>query len=327
MRVLIVKTSSMGDVLHTLPSLTDAMRAIPGIRFDWVVEEGFAQIPTWHEAVDRVIPVAIRRWRKAWFSAPIKAERKAFREAVQARRYDAIIDAQGLVKSAALVTRLAHGVKHGMDWQTAREPLASLFYNRRHHIAKQQHAVERTRELFAKSLGYAKPEAQGDYAIAQHFLRETEEHAEPYLVFLHATTRDDKHWPETHWRRLIELMQPCGIHIKLPWGAEHERQRAERLAAGFSHVEVLPKLTLAQVAAQLAGANTVVSVDTGLSHLTAALDRPNITIFGPTDPGLIGGYGKNQHQMVSPTQQTKDISADAIFSFLQGSHRLSNRDI
>ena len=171
MRVLIVKTSSMGDVLHTLPALTDAMRAIPGIRFDWVVEEGFAQIPSWHEAVDRVIPVAIRRWRKAWFSAPIKAERKAFRDAVQAENYDVIIDAQGLVKSAALVTRLAHGIKHGMDWQTAREPLASLFYNRRHHIARQQHAVERTRELFAKSLGYAKPESQGDYAIAQHFQR------------------------------------------------------------------------------------------------------------------------------------------------------------
>ena len=143
MRVLIVKTSSMGDVLHTLPSLTDAMQAIPGIRFDWVVEEGFAQIPSWHAAVDRVIPVAIRRWRKAWFSAPIRGERQAFRDAVRAQKYDAIIDAQGLVKSAALVTRLAHGVKHGLDWQTAREPLASLFYNRKHHIAKQQHAVER----------------------------------------------------------------------------------------------------------------------------------------------------------------------------------------
>lgn len=152
MRVLIVKTSSMGDVLHTLPALSDAALAFPGIRFDWVVEEGFAQIPSWHETVDRVIPVAIRRWRKAWFSPPVKAERKAFRDAVQAEKYHAIIDAQGLVKSAALVTRLARGVKHGMDWQTAREPLASLFYNRRHHIAKQQHAVERTRELFAKAL-------------------------------------------------------------------------------------------------------------------------------------------------------------------------------
>lgn len=105
--------------------------------------------------------MAIRRWRKAWFSAPIKAERQAFREAVQAVKYDAIIDAQGLVKSAALVTRLAHGVKHGMDWQTAREPLASLFYNRRHHIAKQQHAVERTRELFAKALATRNPRPVG----------------------------------------------------------------------------------------------------------------------------------------------------------------------
>lgn len=184
MRVLIVKTSSMGDVLHTLPALTDAQQAIPDIQFDWVVEEGFAQIPSWHAAVNRVIPVAIRRWRKAWFSAAVKAERKAFREAVQAERYDAVIDAQGLVKSAALVTRLAHGVKHGMDWQSAREPLASLFYNRRHHIARQQHAVERTRELFAKSLGYQKPDAQGDYAIAQHFLTSDKADAQPYAVFL-----------------------------------------------------------------------------------------------------------------------------------------------
>ncbi|MFW3298078.1 lipopolysaccharide heptosyltransferase RfaC, partial [Enterobacter quasiroggenkampii] len=236
MRVLIVKTSSMGDVLHTLPSLTDAMRAIPGIRFDWVVEEGFAQIPTWHEAVDRVIPVAIRRWRKAWFSAPIKAERKAFREAVRAQHYDAIIDAQGLVKSAALVTRLAHGVKHGMDWHSAREPLASLFYNRRHHIAKQQHAVERTRELFAKSLGYAKPETQGDYAISRHFLHASSQKSDPYLIFLHATTRDDKHWPEAYWRELIGLLASAGLRIKLPWGAPHEEARAKRLAEGFDYV-------------------------------------------------------------------------------------------
>lgn len=216
MRVLIVKTSSMGDVLHTLPALTDAQQAIPGIQFDWVVEEGFAQIPSPHAAVDRVIPVAIRRWRKAWFSAPIKAERKAFRDAVRLQQYDAIIDAQGLVKSAALVTRLARGVKHGMDWSTAREPLASLFYNRKHHIAKQQHAVERTRELFAKSLGYAKPQSQGDYAIAQHFVNECNADTGHYAVFLHATTRDDKHWPEANWRELIELLNNTGIRIKLP---------------------------------------------------------------------------------------------------------------
>ena len=312
MRVLIVKTSSMGDVLHTLPALTDAQQAIPGIQFDWVVEEGFAQIPSWHAAVDRVIPVAIRRWRKAWFSAPIKAERKAFRDAVRLQQYDAIIDAQGLVKSAALVTRLARGVKHGMDWSTAREPLASLFYNRKHHIAKQQHAVERTRELFAKSLGYAKPQSQGDYAIAQHFVNECNADTGHYAVFLHATTRDDKHWPEANWRELIELLNNTGIRIKLPWGAPHEEERAKRVAEGFPYVDVLPRMSLEEVAHILAGAKFVVSVDTGLSHLTAALDRPNITLYGPTDPGLIGGYGKNQYTQQSHSGKLQDLDASLV---------------
>ncbi|MCX9001814.1 lipopolysaccharide heptosyltransferase RfaC [Citrobacter portucalensis] len=312
MRVLIVKTSSMGDVLHTLPALTDAQQAIPDIHFDWVVEEGFAQIPSWHSAVDRVIPVAIRRWRKAWFSAPIKAERKAFRDAVRLQQYDAIIDAQGLVKSAALVTRLAHGVKHGMDWSTAREPLASLFYNRKHHIARQQHAVERTRELFAKSLGYVKPQSQGDYAIAQHFMNEHKADAGQYAVFLHATTRDDKHWPEANWRELIGLLNNTGIRIKLPWGAPHEEARAKRLAEGFPYVDVLPRMSLEDVARILAGAKFVVSVDTGLSHLTAALDRPNITLYGPTDPGLIGGYGKNQYTQQSHSGKLQDLDANLV---------------
>lgn len=312
MRVLIVKTSSMGDVLHTLPALTDAQQAIPDIHFDWVVEEGFAQIPSWHSAVDRVIPVAIRRWRKAWFSAPIKAERKTFRDAVRLQQYDAIIDAQGLVKSAALVTRLAHGVKHGMDWSTAREPLASLFYNRKHHIARQQHAVERTRELFAKSLGYTKPQSQGDYAIAQHFLTEVNADTAQYAVFLHATTRDDKHWPEANWRELIGLLNNTGIRIKLPWGAAHEEARARRLAEGFTYVDVLPRMSLEEVARVLAGAKFVVSVDTGLSHLTAALDRPNITLYGPTDPGLIGGYGKNQYTQQSHSGKLQDLDASLV---------------
>ncbi|WP_455814944.1 lipopolysaccharide heptosyltransferase RfaC [Pseudomonas graminis] len=294
MRVLIIKTSSMGDVLHALPALTDAMHAIPEIRFDWVVEEGFAQIPSWHPAVDRVLPVAIRRWRKHWFGSQAREERVVFKRALQSREYDAIIDAQGLIKSAALVTRLAKGVKHGQDSRSAREPFASWWYDKRHEISKQQHAVQRTRELFAKSLGYAIPTTTGDYAIAQHFTQALPADANQYLVFLHATTRDNKHWPEAHWRELIGLMQPSGLKIKLPWGAEHEHQRALRLAEGFDFVEVLPKLTLEQVARTLAGARAVVSVDTGLSHLTAALDRPNITLYGPTDPGLIGGYGKNQ---------------------------------
>jgi heptosyltransferase I len=317
MHVLIVKTSSMGDVLHTLPALTDAMQAIPDIRFDWVVEENFAQIPSWHPAVDKVLPVAIRRWRKHWFGCQQREERVLFKRGLQSRDYDVVVDAQGLIKSAALVTRLAKGVKHGQDSRSAREPFASWWYDKRHEINKQQHAVERTRELFAKSLGYEKSATQGDYAIASHFFATLPEDAHQYLVFLHATTRDNKHWPEAHWRELIELVQPTGLRIKLPWGAEHEHQRALRMAEGFGHVEVLPKLTLEQVAQQLAGARAVVSVDTGLSHLTAALDRPNITLFGPTDPGLIGGYGKNQHELRGENGTMQAISADKVMGKLQ----------
>lgn len=294
MQVLIVKTSSMGDVLHTLPALTDAMQALPGIKFDWVVEEGFTQIPTWHPAVDRVIPVAIRRWRKNWFGSDTRQQRCDFKRELQSRTYDIIIDAQGLMKSAALVTRVAKGEKHGMDSKSAREPFACWFYDKKHFIEKKQHAVERTRELFAKSLGYEKPATQGDYAIASRFLATQPSDVYPYLVFLHATTRADKHWPEEHWRELIGLMADSPLRIKLPWGADHEYQRALRLADGFDNVDVLPKLSLEKVAGILAGAQAVVSVDTGLSHLTAALDRPNITLYGPTDPGLIGGYGQNQ---------------------------------
>lgn len=313
MHVLIVKTSSMGDVLHTLPALTDAMQAIPGIRFDWVVEEGFAQIPGWHPAVDRVIPVAIRRWRKHWFGSEVREERFLFKREVQSRQYDVVIDAQGLIKSAALVTRIAKGVKHGQDSRSAREPFASWWYDKRHEINRQQHAVQRTRELFAKSLGYTLPESTGDYAIAGHFLAKPPADAGQYLVFLHATTRDEKHWPEENWRQLIKLLSNSGMKIKLPWGTEQEHQRAKRLADSSGHVDVLPRLTLEQVARTLAGAKAVVSVDTGLSHLTAALDRPNITLYGPTDPGLIGGYGKNQF-VLRPAQGNNmaDISPESV---------------
>ena len=240
-----------------------------------------------------------------------------FKRDLQSRQYDVVIDAQGLIKSAALVTRLARGVKHGQDSRSAREPFASWWYDQRHEIDKKQHAVERTRELFAKSLGYEKPQTQGDYAIAAHFLRDVPQDIAPYLVFLHATTRDNKHWPESHWRELIGLLQPSGLRIKLPWGAEHEHQRAQRLAEGFDYVEVLPKLTLEAIARELAGAKAVVSVDTGLSHLTAALDRPNITLYGPTDPGLIGGYGQNQQAIKASNGDLASTSAEAVWNRLR----------
>ncbi|WP_336333827.1 lipopolysaccharide heptosyltransferase I [Pseudomonas putida] len=294
MRVLIIKTSSLGDVIHTLPALTDAAHAIPGIRFDWVVEEGFAEIPSWHPAVDQVIPVAIRRWRKNLWQTIKSGEWKAFKQRVRERKYDLVIDAQGLVKSAWL-TRYVKAPVAGLDRYSAREGWASRFYDRRLSVATGQHAVERVRQLFAMALAYDLPEGIGNYGLDLERLQLPP--AAPYVVFLHGTTWATKHWPEAYWRELAERMGRRKLEVRLPWGNPAEKARAERIAQGLNNCQVLPKLNLAGVARVLAAAKACVAVDTGLGHLAAALDVPTISLFGPTNPGLTGAYGRTQiHQ-------------------------------
>ncbi|RCL22041.1 lipopolysaccharide heptosyltransferase I [Pseudomonas sp. AFG_SD02_1510_Pfu_092] len=294
MRVLIIKTSSLGDVIHTLPALTDAAHAIPGIRFDWVVEEGFAEIPSWHPAVDQVIPVAIRRWRKNLWQTLKSGEWKAFKQRLRQNQYDLVIDAQGLVKSAWL-TRYVKAPVAGLDRYSAREGWASRFYDRRLSVATGQHAVERVRQLFAMALAYDLPEGIGNYGLDLERLQLPP--AAPYVVFLHGTTWATKHWPEAYWRELAERMGRRKLEVRLPWGNPAEKARAERIAQGLNNCQVLPKLNLAGVARVLAAAKACVAVDTGLGHLAAALDVPTISLFGPTNPGLTGAYGRTQiHQ-------------------------------
>ncbi|UTW09499.1 lipopolysaccharide heptosyltransferase I [Pseudomonas benzenivorans] len=291
MRVLLIKTSSLGDVVHSLPALTDAARAIPGIQFDWVVEEGFAEIPAWHPAVARVIPVAIRRWRKNLWQTLKHGEWRRFKARLGEVRYDLVIDAQGLLKSAWL-TRYVKAPVAGLDRDSAREPIASRFYDRTYNVPREQHALERVRQLFAQALDYPLPAGLGDYGLNRAQLAAPA--AQPYVLFLHGTTWPSKHWPETYWRELAEQMSEQGWAIRLPWGNEQERARAERIAAGVEHAAVLPKLNLAGVAKVIAGAQACVAVDTGLGHLAAALDVPSISLYGPTLPGRVGAYGRAQ---------------------------------
>lgn len=282
----------MGDVIHTLPALTDAQNAIPNIQFDWVIEENFAEIPRWHTAVNQIIPIAIRRWRKSLFSSQTWNEWQAFKRQLQVTQYDAVIDAQGLLKSAFFVTRLARGGKYGYNSKSAREGLSSCFYDKTFDISYNQHAVERIRKLFAKALNYPLPTSMGNYGLSKTITPQPM--CKPYFVAIHSTTREDKHWPEAYWLELFQHLTDQGIEIHLPWGNGTEKARAERLAQSSSLIKVLPKLSLTELLQELSGAKTVISVDTGLSHLSAALDKPNIILYGATDPKLIGAYGKNQ---------------------------------
>jgi len=291
LRVLLIKTSSLGDVVHTLPALTDAARAMPGIQFDWVVEEGFAEIPAWHPAVARVIPLALRRWRKNLLQTLKSGEWRRFKARLGETRYDLVIDAQGLLKSAWL-TRYVEAPVAGLDRFSAREPIASRFYDRRYGVAREQHALERTRQLFAQALGYPLPAGIGDYGLDRAQLAAAA--AQPYLLFLHGTTWASKHWPEAYWRELAERMSEQGWAIRLPWGNEVEKARAERIVAGLDNAALLPRLNLAGVAKVIAGASACVAVDTGLGHLAAALDVPTISLYGPTLPGRVGAYGRAQ---------------------------------
>ncbi|MEN8206953.1 MAG: lipopolysaccharide heptosyltransferase I [Pseudomonadota bacterium] len=306
MRVLIIKTSSLGDVVHTLPAVTDATLCKSGIRFDWVVEEAFAEVPVWHAAVDEVIPVALRRWKHRPFHVLRAGEPQAAVRYLRSRHYDHIIDAQGLIKSA-LIARLARGPRSGLDRDSAREPLAARAYDHTFAIARNQHAVQRVRQLFAAALDYPVPDESPDYGIKQHF----PPHArQPYLVFLHGTTWPTKHWPDDYWRRLASMAAAAGLPVKIPWGNAIEQQRAQQIAAVANVIEVLPRMQLGELAAVIAAAGAVVGVDTGLVHLAAALGTPCITLYGSTDPGLIGTLGESQIRLeaqfpCAPCQQRK----------------------
>lgn len=275
--------TSLGDVVHMLPALTEAAAQVPGLRADWVVEEGFAAIPSWHPAVSRVLPVAIRRWRKRPFDPAVRAEFGVFRAQLRETRYDLVLDAQGLIKSAAIAL-LAHGPRAGLDRASAREPLASLTYARRYAAPRALHAITRNRLLTAQALGYAAG-AEADIRYGVQAPAGAADLPARYLVALHGTARAEKEYPEAAW---LDLLARLDLPVLLPWGDAAEQARAERLASHLPNVRVLPRLDLAQLGGILAGACAVIGVDTGLMHLAAAFRRPGVGLYPATPPERFG---------------------------------------
>ncbi len=299
-RLLIVKTSSMGDVIHMLPAITDMKRAHPELLIDWVVEEGFAHIPAWHPSVNKVIPVAVRRWRKNLFSATTWKQIRTFRKQVREIPYDLVIDSQGLFKSAVLSSWVQKPVS-GMDKQSAREGIASWFYQNKFSVARGQHAVPRNRQLVSQVLDYSLSDMPLDYGLASeaslNSIREqySLESGLPkhFVIFLHAASSPEKEWPVKQWIGLGTEMNRRGLSVLLPWGDEREKRNAQSIANGLKQAVVLPRLGLNDLASLIVKAELLVGEDSGLSHMAAALDRPIIALYLVTDPVLTGVMGSD----------------------------------
>jgi len=311
--ILFIKTSSLGDVVHHMPALTDARKAHPGATFNWLVEEAFAPVVRLHPAVDKVIPVAWRRWRKSPYAPATIAEiRESFRK-IRAQQYDEVVDTQGLLRTAVLA-RFAHGRRHGYDASSVREPLASLFYDARHRVERNLHAVERNRILSGLALGYS-PQGKPDFGLDRARIgKGTSRNG----LLLHATARPEKQWPDAHWIALGRALGQ-GFELVLPWGTEIERVRSEFIAAAVQGARVPDRVPLDQVATLIADAQFVVGVDTGLLHLAAALGVPVVAIFTGSKLGLTGPVGKGRLTILGDAGKPPSVEAvlDAVENIIR----------
>ena len=297
MKILVVKLSSLGDILHMFPAVSDLRRHFPDAEIHWLVEPAFAEAVGWHSAINKVIAVPLRAHKKIWWKIPALLSR--LRQQLHAENYDIVLDAQGLLKSA-LLARLSGVPVFGFDAEAARESLAARLYQKTASVPNGLHVIEKNRQLVAKIFDadisqpadfgldkFRRERMQAEFSDTLKIVTE-----QSYIVLLHGTTWNSKYWPEASWQELIRLLTQQGWRCLLPWGKEVERQRAHRFqAAGGEQALVLPKLSLTELMSVLLHASAFISVESGIGHFAAALDVPGIMLHGPTSPDYSGILG------------------------------------
>lgn len=305
MRVLVVKTSSMGDVVHALPAISDIRRVRPGVTIDWLVEAPFAAIPRLHPAVRKVLPLSWRKWRKSLFKAETREAMAALRAELRREPYDLVLDLQGLLKSVMWGLQ-ARGPLVGYDRHSIREPLAALCYQRSAAVSRELHAVERCRRLTATHLGYPLPGTAPEFGITPP----VGAWRAPVLcaALIPCASRPEKLWPEAHWIAIGQRLQQARLKPVLIWGSDEERLRAERIAAGCDGL-VPPFLSVADTASVLGQARQIVGLDTGFSHLGAAFGAPTIGIYCDYEPGLAGITGPGRVASLGGKGQVPTLEA------------------
>ncbi len=303
MRILIIKMSSIGDIIHTFPAIMDAKRYIKDLKIDWVVDESFIEIPklqqhNQNQAIDRIISIPLRKIKRNIFFELINYKFKNFINELKQEQYDLVIDAQGLIKSAIIAKFANTKQVVGFDVKSCREPFASFFYHSKIQVDRKLHAILRTRQLFAKSLNYNFEDI--DYGLEQKFFPKLinliEKNIEQYVVFLHGTTWETKHWSLEYWQKLSLLISDQNMPIVIMTNNSNEAQFAEQLVGKNNTIIVLSQLSIFQVACILANASAVVAVDTGFAHLSGAFGVPIVGIYGATcivKSGVMGAKSIN----------------------------------
>lgn len=295
-KILIIKSSSMGDVVHALPVAQDIRQALPDARIDWVVEESFQEIPALSTAVDGRVVTAFRRWRRELLQPRTWHEVRAVKERLQAEHYDAVIDLQGLIRSA-LVAQWTKAASWGYSADTIREPLAARFYTHTLAVPESLTPVRRYRVMAARVLGYAIDEDRPVFGLRRDMPTALEVE-DPYVCLAVNTSRPEKLWAQERWMQLGQRLYEQGLTSVLFWGSPAEKLRAETIADQIPHAKVAPRSSLTALAGLLIRARGLVGVDTGLTHLAAALAVPSVGVIVGTSAALFSLVSEGPCQTV-----------------------------
>ncbi len=290
MKILLVRVSSLGDVLHNMPVVADLLQHFPDAQIDWVVEETYVHLVKLNAGVHKIIPFALRRWRKSLFSRATRKEMKQFYADLRAERYDIVLDTQGLMKTG-LIMGMARikpgGKKVGLANGTegsGYEAASRLFHTKSLPVDSHTHAVLRGRLVAAFACGYQVNTpakfglglGRGDASHGSHpgWLPAT-----PYAVFFHGTAGASKKWSRANWVAIAQTLATQNIPVLLPWGSAEEKAEAEQMAAQMPNASVLPKLAMQDAIILAQRAALAIGVDTGLTHIAAAYETPTIEIY------------------------------------------------
>jgi heptosyltransferase-1 len=285
LNILLVRVSSLGDVLHNLPMVADILRHHPDAKIDWVVEEGYTSLVRLNPNVRRVIPFALRRWRRGLFDPAVRAEIRGFFRTLREEPYDFVFDTQGLIKTGIIMgsARIKPGgrkvgLANGTEG-SGYEPVSRIFHSDSVKVARRAHAVARGREVAASALGYAidTPPDFGLPGPSEAAARPAWMPAGDYAVFFHGTARAAKKWDAANWIATGHALAP--MPVLLPWGSPDEQREAGTLAASLPNARVLPKLSMMEAVELARDAALAIGVDTGLTHIAAAFVRPTVEIY------------------------------------------------